>query len=308
MTVEVVVGVVGRPHGVRGEVAVEPRTDEPDRRFAPGQQLRPRARRAADRGLDAPARRPAAGALRRAGRPDRRRGGTRARLVADVDPDERPTEPGEFYDRQLVGLRGADARRRCGRGGDRGAAPAGPGRARDPDGRRRSGWCPFVAALVPEVDLEGGVLTVADLAGLLAERRGLGRTMRIDVVSIFPELPRAAPAVPGRQGRRRSVWCQLGVHDLRQWTHDRHRTVDDTPYGGGPGMVMRPEPWGEALDAAGHAADPAGAADAVRAHLHPGHRLRAGGRGAPDRWPAAATRASTLGWPRMRRRGCGWTS
>jgi tRNA (guanine37-N1)-methyltransferase len=41
----------------------------------------------------------------------------------------------------------------------------------------------------------------------------------------------------------------LRVHDLRQWTHDRHRTVDDTPYGGGAGMVMKPEPWGEALDA-----------------------------------------------------------
>ena len=38
------------------------------------------------------------------------------------------------------------------------------------------------------------------------------------------------------------------VHDLRTWTHDRHRTVDDTPYGGGPGMVMSPVPWGEALD------------------------------------------------------------
>ena len=38
------------------------------------------------------------------------------------------------------------------------------------------------------------------------------------------------------------------MHDLRDWTHDRHRTVDDTPYGGGAGMVMRPEPWGECLD------------------------------------------------------------
>ena len=41
----------------------------------------------------------------------------------------------------------------------------------------------------------------------------------------------------------------LQVHDLRDWTTDRHRTVDDTPYGGGAGMVMRPEPWGRALDA-----------------------------------------------------------
>ena len=39
----------------------------------------------------------------------------------------------------------------------------------------------------------------------------------------------------------------LGVHDLRAWTSDRHHTVDDTPYGGGAGMVMKPEPWGEAL-------------------------------------------------------------
>jgi tRNA (guanine37-N1)-methyltransferase len=41
----------------------------------------------------------------------------------------------------------------------------------------------------------------------------------------------------------------VSVHDLRRWTHDVHRTVDDTPFGGGPGMVMKPEPWGEALDA-----------------------------------------------------------
>jgi tRNA (guanine37-N1)-methyltransferase len=41
----------------------------------------------------------------------------------------------------------------------------------------------------------------------------------------------------------------IRIHDLRDHTHDRHRTVDDEPYGGGPGMVMRPEPWGEALDA-----------------------------------------------------------
>jgi tRNA (guanine37-N1)-methyltransferase len=49
---------------------------------------------------------------------------------------------------------------------------------------------------------------------------------------------------------------ELGVHDLRGWARDAHRTVDDTPFGGGPGMVMKPEPWGEALDAVA----PAGAA------------------------------------------------
>jgi len=72
--------------------------------------------------------------------------------------------------------------------------------------------------------------------------------VRIDVVTIFPEyLDPLRLSLPGRA--QRAGVLDLHVHDLRQWTHDRHRTVDDTPYGGGPGMVMRPEPWGEALDA-----------------------------------------------------------
>ncbi|MBF9129901.1 tRNA (guanosine(37)-N1)-methyltransferase TrmD [Plantactinospora sp. S1510] len=72
--------------------------------------------------------------------------------------------------------------------------------------------------------------------------------MRVDVVSIFPEY--LAPLELSLIGRARSAGVlELAVHDLRTWTHDVHRTVDDTPYGGGPGMVMRPEPWGEALDA-----------------------------------------------------------
>jgi tRNA (guanine37-N1)-methyltransferase len=72
--------------------------------------------------------------------------------------------------------------------------------------------------------------------------------MRIDVVSIFPgyldplRLSLVGKAID-------SGVIDLRVHDLRHWTHDRHHTVDDTPYGGGPGMVMSPEPWGEALDA-----------------------------------------------------------
>jgi tRNA (guanine37-N1)-methyltransferase len=77
--------------------------------------------------------------------------------------------------------------------------------------------------------------------------------MRIDVISIFPDylLPLRLSLV----GRAiDSGIVDLRVHDLRNWTHDRHRTVDDTPYGGGPGMVMRPEPWGEALDEVADAA------------------------------------------------------
>ncbi|RWR25467.1 tRNA (guanosine(37)-N1)-methyltransferase TrmD [Agrococcus lahaulensis] len=72
--------------------------------------------------------------------------------------------------------------------------------------------------------------------------------MRLDIITIFPEFFGVLDvSLLGRA--RRDGLLELGVHDLRQWTHDRHRTVDDTPYGGGAGMVMRPEPWGEAFDA-----------------------------------------------------------
>jgi 16S rRNA processing protein RimM len=169
MTVEVVVGVIGRPHGVRGEVAVEPRTDEPDRRFAAGQRLRSEG---SPRTFTVASTRWHSGRLLVcfAGLDDRTaaesvRG---VRLVVDVDPDERPEEPGEYYDRQLVGLAVRTAE----------GVPVGEVLAvlhlpaqdvleiRTADGPR---LVPFVADLVPEVDLEGQVLTVADRAGLLAE-------------------------------------------------------------------------------------------------------------------------------------------
>ena len=71
--------------------------------------------------------------------------------------------------------------------------------------------------------------------------------MKIDVISIFPDyLAPLELSLPGKA--RAKGLLDLHVHDLRDWTHDRHRTVDDTPYGGGAGMVMKPEPWGEALD------------------------------------------------------------
>jgi len=72
--------------------------------------------------------------------------------------------------------------------------------------------------------------------------------VRVDVVTIFPEY--LEPLRLSLIGRARSDGLlDVRVHDLRAWTTDRHRTVDDTPYGGGPGMLMRPEPWGAALDA-----------------------------------------------------------
>ncbi|MUL42174.1 tRNA (guanosine(37)-N1)-methyltransferase TrmD [Streptomonospora sp. PA3] len=72
--------------------------------------------------------------------------------------------------------------------------------------------------------------------------------MRIDIITIFPDY--FAPLELSLIGKARAAGIlDIRLHDLRSWTHDRHNTVDDTPYGGGPGMVMKPEPWGEALDA-----------------------------------------------------------
>ena len=71
--------------------------------------------------------------------------------------------------------------------------------------------------------------------------------MRIDVITIFPEyLSPLRQALPGKAIDAGIV--ELAVHDLRRWTHDVHRSVDDAPYGGGPGMVMKAPVWGDALD------------------------------------------------------------
>ena len=71
--------------------------------------------------------------------------------------------------------------------------------------------------------------------------------MRIDVVTIFPAyLDALQQSLPGKAIANGTV--QLGVHDLRNWTHDVHKSVDDSPYGGGPGMVMKAPIWGAALD------------------------------------------------------------
>ena len=80
--------------------------------------------------------------------------------------------------------------------------------------------------------------------------------MRLDVVTIFPDY--LAPLRLSLIGRAiDDGLIDLRVHDLRTWTTDRHRTVDDSPYGGGAGMLMRPEPWGAALDEiAGNAPPP----------------------------------------------------
>jgi tRNA (guanine37-N1)-methyltransferase len=72
--------------------------------------------------------------------------------------------------------------------------------------------------------------------------------VRIDIITIFPGyFGPLGMSLIGKAADRGDI--EFGLHDLRTWARDIHHTVDDTPYGGGPGMVMKPEPWGEALDA-----------------------------------------------------------
>lgn len=175
---EVVVGRIGKPHGVKGEVSVELRTDEPERRFAAGAVLRTQM--------------PQGGAPHGTNRPETLTVGTtrwhqsrllvcfegitdrthaeaiRGLLLAvDVDPDEAPEDPEEFYDHQLVGLRvvttdGAEV-------GELVEVVHGSAQellsVRAPDGREI--LVPFVTALVPEVDVPGRRVVVEDVPGLL---------------------------------------------------------------------------------------------------------------------------------------------
>ena len=173
--IEVVVGRIGKPHGIRGEVTVDVRTDEPERRFAPGATLRAVPPAAADR-------RPSSLTVARARWHQStllvtfeeiadRNAAEAARgtvLHSTIAADETPEDPEEFYEHQLVGLAAHDL------GGTVIGEVTGlvHGAAHDllavrtPDGR--SALVPFVTALVPEVDLEGGRVVIADRPGLVA--------------------------------------------------------------------------------------------------------------------------------------------
>lgn len=171
----IVVGRIGKPHGVKGEVSVEPRTDEPDRRFADGAVLKTENKRP---GATGPAHLTVAGSRWHSGRLlvrfaeiGDRNAAEEARgtlLAIDLDPDERPEDPDEFYDHQLVGLSVVTTDGRA----------VGTlkeilhGTAQDLLVITADGpdvLVPFVSQLVPEVDVPGGRIVVADLPGLLSD-------------------------------------------------------------------------------------------------------------------------------------------
>lgn len=175
----IVVGRIGKPHGIKGEVSVEPRTDEPDRRFAVGAQLQTQSKRPenADR-LPVPSILTVAGSRWHSGRLlvrfeelQDRTAAEEARgtmLAIPLDPDERPDDPDEFYDHQLVGLQVLTTD-----GREVGVLKEiSHGTAQDllviaTDGA--DVLVPFVAQLVPEVDVQGGRILVEDLPGLLTD-------------------------------------------------------------------------------------------------------------------------------------------
>lgn len=176
-TVEVVVGRIGRAHGIRGEVSVEPRTDEPDRRFAAGVTLRTEAPATAPPDAGRPAsltvvtsRWHQSRLLVTFAEIGDRNAAEAARgllLKVDVDPQERPEDPEEFYDHQLVGLRvESTTGEHVGE-----LAEVLHGTAQDllsiraEDGREV--LVPFVTELVPVVDVPAGKIVVADRPGLL---------------------------------------------------------------------------------------------------------------------------------------------
>jgi len=173
--IDVVVGRIGKPHGLRGEVTVEVRTDEPDRRFRPGTTLRaepPRGSVATCSTLTVARTRWHQGRLLATFEElaDRTaaEGARGIVLTVGVDPDERPEDPEEFYDHQLVGLSVLDLEGRE-LGTVTGLVHGGAQdllNVRTPD--RRDALVPFVAELVPEVDLEAGRVVVADRPGLVA--------------------------------------------------------------------------------------------------------------------------------------------
>jgi 16S rRNA processing protein RimM len=172
-TVEVVVGRIGKPHGLRGEVTVDVRTDEPERRFADGTALRAEPPGGSAFGVST---------LTVSGArwhrttllvsfeeiPDRNAAEAARGVVlhAEIPADESPEDPDEFYDHQLVGLAAYDVH-----GAALGEVTGLVHGAQDLLTIRtqegREALVPFVKALVPEVDLVGGRVVVADRPGLV---------------------------------------------------------------------------------------------------------------------------------------------
>lgn len=172
-SIEVLIGRIGKPHGIRGEVTVDVRTDEPELRFEPGARLDARAPKGSAYTVKAltveKVRWHQGVLLAKFAEIADRNAAEVARgvlLHAHVDPDESPADPDEFYDHQLIGLTAVNLE-----GEEIGTVTKLLHGAQDllqirtPD--RRDALVPFVTQLVPEVDVAGGKVVIADRPGLV---------------------------------------------------------------------------------------------------------------------------------------------
>lgn len=170
-SIEVLIGRIGKPHGIRGHVTIDVRTDEPERRFAAGTVLRARTPRGETRALTVEATRWHQGVLQarfaEIGDRDQAEGARGLLLYVDVPADATPEDPDEYYDHQLVGLAAYNLE------GEHLGEVTGlvHGAAQDllvvRTPTRREALVPFVKALVPTVDLAGRRVEIADRPGLV---------------------------------------------------------------------------------------------------------------------------------------------
>lgn len=172
-TIEVVVGRIGKPHGIRGEVTIDVRTDEPERRFVAGASLRAQAPR--ESSFAAPALTVAGTRWHQSvllatfAELADRNAAEAARgvlLHATVAADERPEDPDEFYDHQLIGLAAYDVHGAL-LGEVTGLTHGAQDLLQVRTTEGRAALVPFVTALVPEVDLDAGRVVIADRPGLI---------------------------------------------------------------------------------------------------------------------------------------------
>src|SRR5208282_5100977 len=245
-------GQIGAAHGMRGEVRLRSFTSNPaaitsygpleseDGRVFAIESLRP----AKDHFV-----------ARLAGICDRNAAEqlTNIRLYVPRDRLPEPVEADEFYHADLVGLAVVDLA-----GQKLGTVVAihnfGAGdliEVRQAEGEPTQ-MLPFDEATVPEVDLAAGQLVVAAPEGTFAPSpaKAEGKMWRASVLTIFPEMfPGPLGLSLAGKAMAAGAWS-LDVVDIRNFATDKHRTVDDTPAGGGPGMVMKADVLGRAIDAA----------------------------------------------------------
>ena len=245
MTDRICVAQIGAAHGIRGEVRLRSFTEDPAAITAYG----PLESEDGTRRFTIEALRPAKDhfVARLAGVADRDAAEKLTNLKLYVARDKLPPidEDDTFYHADLVGLVGGDAGRRGVRHGDGGSEFRRRRHARDQAGSGEHLLLPFTDTTVPKIDMQ------APRHGRRAAHNGRVASMwRATVLTLFPEMfPGPLGLSLAGKALASGLWS-LDAHDIRAHATDKHGTVDDTPAGGGPGMVMKADVLARAIDAA----------------------------------------------------------